>query len=32
MSKKKRRKLHGTVKKVIKPAYSGGTQKAEIEI
>lgn len=32
MSKKKRKKLHGRVKKVIKPCYSGGTEKAEIEI
>ena len=32
MIKKKRKKLHGTVKKVIKPSYSSGTEKAEIEI
>ena len=32
MSRKKRKKLHGIVKKVIKPSYSGGKEKAEIEI
>jgi hypothetical protein len=32
MSKKKRKKLRGTVKKVIKPSYSSGKEKAEIDI
>ena len=32
MSKKKQEKLHGTVKKVIKPKYSSGKEKAEIDI
>ena len=32
MSKKRRKKMHGTVKKVIKPSYSGGKEKAEIDI
>ena len=32
MSKKKRKKLRGIVKKVIKPSYSSGKEKAEIDI
>ena len=32
MSRKKRNKLRGTVKKVIKPSYSTGKEKAEIDI
>ena len=32
MSKKKQKKLHGTVKRVIRPTYSSGKEKAEIDI
>ena len=32
MSKKKRKKLHGTVKKVVKPLHPSGKEKAEIDI
>ena len=32
MSKKKRKRLRGTVQRVIKPSYSGGKEKAEIDI
>ena len=29
---KKRKKFHGTVQKIIKPSYSNGTEKAQIDI
>ena len=32
MSKKSRKRLRGTVKKVIKTAYSGAKEKAEIDV
>lgn len=32
MSKKKRKHMRGTVKKIIKPSYSSGKEKAEIDI
>lgn len=32
MSKKKRKQLHGTVKKIVKPLHPSGKEKAEIDI